>query len=754
MPNRLASSASPYLKQHQDNPVDWYPWGDEAFELARKLDRPIFLSVGYSSCHWCHVMAHESFEDAEVANLLNAEFVCIKVDREERPDVDEVYMTAVQLMSQRGGWPMSVFMTPDRRPFFTGTYWPKEDREGHPGFLTVVGQLATVWKSRRKDIEESATQISAALEEALTAPAPEADVELNKAFLDIAVQSLAESFDQLNGGFGAAPKFPPHTAIEFLLRYAMLPSPEPDLQEAAISMALFTLRAMVLGGIHDHVGGGFHRYSTDEKWLLPHFEKMLYDNALILGNLAQAAGMAAEIEPTLAQMFARAAQSIIDWLMREMLSEQSVFYSAQDADSEGEEGKFYTWRADEVEALIKHHAPVFMDAFQVTADGNFEDEATGLKTGVNILHLKEDLAGQFEQELEMLRVQRETRVAPGLDDKALVSWNGLTIGALADAGMWPLAQNALVGILAAEKSLGHLPHLISQGSGSGYGYLDDYAYLTQGILKLAVCVSYLEQQGELPQQGIPTEALIGQAVRLCREMITKFYDEENGGFFATSSDHEQLFGRTKPVFDQPTPSANAIAIRCLHQLGDRGRALKSLQSLKGWMARAPQATEALYTAAIALLYEGVDPESEGASAAEAPVIEVPATVASAAPVPTKLSADVIVKISAREIQANASGVGNGIISIAIPEGFHINSNTPPARWLTPTKIQVQGAKAEISYPPSVDEQYTGNIEIVFSVQLPSGESGIEFEMVVSYQACTESECLAPAEKVFTAVVVR
>jgi len=748
VPNRLASATSPYLLQHAENPVDWFTWGDEAFELAKKLDKPVFLSVGYSSCHWCHVMAHESFEDVSVADVLNENFVCVKVDREERPDVDEAYMTAVQLMSGRGGWPMSVFMTPDRRPFLTGTYWPKDDRGGQPGFLSICSQVASAWQARRQAVEESATQVAAAIEEALTTAPPEAEAALDAAMIGKAVEELVSSFDQVNGGFGAAPKFPPHTAIEFLLRFALTPSKDEELQEAAVSVALFTLRSMVLGGIHDHVGGGFHRYSTDEKWLLPHFEKMLYDNALMLGNLAQAAGISSQLEPALAQMFTRAAQGIIDWLMREMTSEQGLFFSALDADSEGEEGKFYTWTVAEVTGIVQHHAPVFMEAYGFEQEGNFEDEAHRAKTGANIAHLKEDLTAQFEQELEMLRVTREKRVHPGLDDKSLVGWNGLMIGALSDAGMWPLAQNATVGVFAAEKKLGKLPHQISREVPSGDAFLDDYAFFIQGLLKLAICISFLEENNEMPAQAIPSEALLAQAARLCREMVSKFYDEANGGFFGTSDQHEVLFGRTKPVFDQPTPSANSIAIRCLIQLGDETRARQSLNALLGWMQRAPHATEALYTAAISLI-EGYPADSD-------PQIEVVSSLVGTA-IPAaelKLSAEVEVKISGRELMADANHVGTGTISISIPEGFHLNSSKPPARWLVPTKIEIQGVKADIKYPDATEDQYRGQVEIPFLVHLPKGESGAEFELTVSYQACTDSECLAAAEKRFNAVVVR
>ncbi len=746
MPNRLAIETSPYLLQHAENPVDWYPWGDEAFEIAKQTDRPVFLSVGYSSCHWCHVMAHESFEDEQVGKLLNDGFVCIKVDREERPDVDEAYMTAVQLMTGRGGWPMSVFMTPDRKPFLTGTYWPKEDRDGHMGFVGVLNQVMSAWSTKRALVDESADKIAEALEQALSTKPPESNASFDFAFVDQAVTTLIADFDQVNGGFGTAPKFPPHSAIEFLFRYATSPSKDVELQEAALSAGLFTLRSMVLGGIHDHVGGGFHRYSTDASWLLPHFEKMLYDNALMLGNLANAVGICSELEPSLAELFSRTAQTLVDWLMREMTSEEGFFYSALDADSEGEEGKFYVWSVQEVVEILQHHAPVFLESFQFQVEGNFEDEATRRKTGANIPHLKQDLAGQFLQELEMLRVARETRVRPGLDDKGLIGWNGLMIGALGDAALWPLAQNAIVAILSAEKKLGHLPHQISKGVPSGHAYLEDYANLVQGIIKLAVCHGFMEDQGELPPQAIPADVLFNVAKRLCDEMVAKFYDEQDGAFFSTSSEHETLFGRTKPVFDQPIPSANAVAIRCLIQLGEEEKARKSIQALLGWMQRAPQATESLYSAAMLLLDPPGDLPAES--------VELPAEAVVAAPAPIAPKPEVKVSISSREFVAAGDGTGSASITISVPEGLHLNSATPPARWLVPTKLTINGLKSTIKYPEATNDRYEGEVTIPFTVQLPAGESGAEFEVVVSYQACTETECQEPKEKVLSAVVVR
>ena len=747
VPNRLASESSPYLLQHAENPVDWYPWSEEAFNRARELDRPVFLSIGYSSCHWCHVMAHESFEDNEIGTYLNDNFVCVKVDREERPDVDDAYMTAVQLMTGHGGWPMSVFMTPDRRPFFTGTYWPKQDQDGRMGFSTIIHQVAQAWGERREMVEQSATQIAEALQDAVGKEAPPATAPFSQEFIEHAIASMLAEFDEKNGGFGTAPKFPPHSAIEMLMRYVTLESGNVELQQAALSAALLTLRAMVFGGIHDHVGGGFHRYSTDERWLLPHFEKMLYDNALMLGNLAQAVGICADLEPPLADLFSRTAQNLVEWLMREMTSEEGYFFSALDADSEGEEGKFYTWTVDEVAHLLEHHAPVFMDAFQFDLEGNFEDEATHKKTGANIPHLQEDLGGQFLQELEMLRLDRERRVRPGLDDKGIVAWNGLMIGGLADAALWPLAQNAIIAVLKAEKEAGYFPHLLKPSGSQGPGFLDDYAHFIQGVIKLAICHTLMEEQGALPEQAVPADVLFGVAKRLCDEMTTKFYDEENGAFFGTSSDHEELFGRTKPVFDQPIPSANSVAIRCLLQLGDVERAKASIDALLGWMQRAPSATESLYTTAMML----VEPLTEEDIAVPVVVEEEPVVAVQEVKAAQK---SVEVTISAREIKADSEGKGQGLITIVVPEGLHLNSSNPPARWLVPTKVDFQGLPASVTYPESTNDQYAGTILVRFDLQLPAKESGAEFEVTISYQACTDSECLAPQEKRFSGVLYR
>jgi hypothetical protein len=741
MPNRLANETSPYLLQHQNNPVDWYPWGEEAFAKARAEDKPVFLSVGYSSCHWCHVMEHESFEDPEVARLLNENFVSVKVDREERPDVDEAYMTAVQLGSGRGGWPMSVFMTPDRKPFFAGTYFPKEDRGQYPGFTTLCRQIGLAWQSKRRDLQETAERYDEALRETLTTKVAATSNQFDEQTLAQTASTLISDFDQTHGGFGGAPKFPPHSALEFLMAYALRLTAKQDLREASLGVSLYTLEKMALGGIHDQVGGGFHRYSTDAEWLLPHFEKMLYDNALLLSNFARAAGIAHGLDPAMANLFVSAAQGIIDWLQREMTAPEGFFYSALDADSEGEEGKFYVWTVKEVQAVLGEDADAFLHAFNFKAEGNFRDEATGHQTGANIPHASENLGQQFVGHLRRLREAREARVRPGLDDKALVSWNGLMIGALADAGVPHLAERAAVAILEHETAHGTLPHQIAKGRPSGEGFLDDYANFVDGLIKLASFKEFLAEQGQ-PAPGLAADDLREHARRLAVIMVDRFYDRENGAFYSTSAGHEELFGRTKPVFDQPVPSGNAMAVRVLLEIGDVERARESVSALLGWMQRAPHATEALYASAMGLLSV---PDRAPENVAPAPE---PAPVVAAAP------AQVAVSVPSRELRADANGLARGEVRLQVPDGLHLNSENPPARWLTPTRVETQPVKATIEYPAAQADQYTGEVVIPFTVQIPPGQEAVEFELKVSYQACTETECLLPTERRFDAVAFR
>jgi uncharacterized protein len=719
MPNRLASETSPYLLQHQSNPVDWYPWGDEAFEKAKAEDKPVFLSVGYSSCHWCHVMEHESFEDEEVADILNRDFVSVKVDREERPDVDEAYMTAVQLSSGRGGWPMSVFMTPDRKPFFAGTYFPKNDRSGYPGFMSVLNQISQMWRTQRRDVEKAAGEFAVGLEQSRTRSAPRTFTKLDENALEQTIRALASDYDPNHGGFGEKPKFPPHTSFELLFAYAGRKEAPEDLRQIALHMALDTLRRMAFGGIHDHVGGGFHRYSTDERWLLPHFEKMLYDNALLLASFSRAAKIAAHFDPHLSDLYQRTAKGIVDWAFREMRNEDGLFYSALDADSEGEEGKFYVWTQQEIANVLGDRSQAFADAYSFQPEGNFHDEATGELTGANIPHLSEDVGAQFAAELQALREAREARVRPGLDDKALIAWNGLMIAGLAEAGEVDAAGQAAERILAAREEHGALPHQITKGQPRGDAFLDGYAYFIYGLIHHDLAA------GETRFES--------HARTLMDEMIQRFYDDQSGGFFMSSESHEMLFGRTKPAFDQPMPSPNAIAIRCLLHFGEYERAIQSVQELFGWMERAPGATESLWRAALPMV---------------AP--------ADAKPDETQVSSElkeVQVEVPTRELVAS-NGWAHGEIRLRIPEGVHINGPNPPARWLTPTLVAVEPLKAEIDYPAAKNDQYEQEVVIPFKVELPSGQSAAEFELQVTYQPCTDQECLLPVDRKFDCVVLR
>jgi uncharacterized protein len=737
MPNRLAHETSPYLLQHQDNPVDWYPWGEEAFRRAKEEDKPVFLSIGYSSCHWCHVMAHESFEDPDVASLLNGSFINVKVDREERPDIDDAYMTAVQLSSGHGGWPMSLFLTPDRKPFFAGTYFTKEDRGQSPGFKSIVRQLSKSWKLSRTEIQKAADDFAEALRQTLVREAPGTFDSFDEAFLGNVIRSLGATFDQELGGFGDAPKFPPHSAVELLMAYALRPEAPEDLREAALGMALGTLEGMVFGGIHDQVGGGFHRYSTDRLWRLPHFEKMLYDNALMLRNLSRAAAISVEIDTDLAATFERGAAGILEWLDREMLSPEGLYYSAIDADSEGEEGKFYVWTEAETREALGERADKFMEAYLFQPEGNFEDEATREKTGANIPVPDAGKFGLFEEELQMLLEARDERARPQRDDKILVGWNGLVIAGLAEAGQFEKAERAALAILDYEKKLGHLPHQIAGGIPTGFGFLEDYSALGFALFELGAMRAMIDEmshrQADLPFPTSEWDAgfWFQHAARLTKEMIELFYDEERGGFYASSTQHEVLFGRTKPFFDQPLPSGNAMAMRCLMALGQEEIARKTLQVALGWMQRIPHATEAMTLASLPLL---------------APTVEKPAEEKRAA-----VSADVKLSLSPREIEADDEGWGHATLRLEIPEGMHINGHQPPANWLHATKVEVKPLAFKAIYPEG--DQHEGSVEIGIDVALPPAEKAGEFEVWVSYQLCTETECLAPKEKAIDGVVI-
>lgn len=571
MPNRLAGESSPYLLQHRDNPVDWLPWGPDAFERAKAESKPVFLSVGYSSCHWCHVMAHESFEDLEVASVLNRSFISVKVDREERPDVDEAYMTAVQLQSGRGGWPMSAFLTPNREPFFAGTYFPKAS------FLSLLRQVEGAWQGQRAQVEASAREFREAVESALARPAPMATHALSLQLLAGAVQALHHEFDEDHGGFGEAPKFPPHAALAFLLDFAEAEGVDPAERSEARRMAELTLAKMCLGGIHDHVGGGFHRYSTDAIWLLPHFEKMLYDNALMLGNLVRAS----RFKGPWSGLFDRAAKGIVRWLGETMRTADGLLGTAVDADSEGEEGKYTVWTVDEVRAVLGERAEAFLAAYRFDPEGNFRDEAAGHRTGANIPHLAEDDGDRFAKDLAAMRAVRRRRVPPLFDHKALVGLNGMAAGALAEAGERPMAEEIFAALDRFIPAGGPIPRQITEGRVSGQGFLEDYV----GLLEVWCALG----KGDLDA----FDARFGPGAA--------FRDVRAGDYYETTENHERLFGRTKPVFDHPIPSGNARMAKALARMGEVAEARRIVEANLGWVERAPSSTAGLLQAGLAVL---------------------------------------------------------------------------------------------------------------------------------------------------------
>lgn len=595
--NRLAEEKSPYLLQHAENPVDWYPWGEEAFSKARTGNKPVFLSIGYSTCHWCHVMAHESFEDPEVAGLMNEVFVSVKVDREERPDIDGVYMTVCQALTGSGGWPLSIIMTPDKEPFFAATYIPKETRFGRIGMLELVPRIREMWLTRKSEVLESVGQITATLSRTVTKPGQVPGEQE----LQLAYDQLSIRYDADEGGFGTAPKFPtPHNLL-FLLRYWRRTG-----NEDALSMVEKTLGAMRRGGIYDHIGYGFHRYSTDANWLVPHYEKMLYDQALLAIAYIEAYQAIGKEE------YARTAREIFSYVLRDMTSPEGGFYSAEDADSEGEEGKFYLWTAGEIkQALPGTEADLAMKVFNTNKDGNYLDEVSGSKTGKNILHLTETIlkiASSLditEQELleklgqirEKLFDYRKKRVRPHRDDKILTDWNGLMIAALSkgarvlnEASYADTARQAAE-FISAKLILpdGKLLHRYRDGEAAVPANLDDYAFLVYGLMELYETtfeVGYLKT-----------------ALKLNGELLEHFWDNEAGGFFFTADDAESLIIRRKEIYDGAVPSGNSVAMLNLLRLGRiiadarlEDKAAKIGQAFAETVSESPSAYTMLMTA--------------------------------------------------------------------------------------------------------------------------------------------------------------
>jgi uncharacterized protein YyaL (SSP411 family) len=579
-PNRLINEKSPYLLQHAYNPVDWYPWCDEAFERAKIEDKPIFLSIGYSTCHWCHVMEKESFEDEEVAKILNENFIPIKVDREERPDIDTVYMTICQAMTGHGGWPLTIIMTPDKKPFFAGTYIPKHSRYGRIGLIELLQKVVEIWKENKDKVISLAEQITNEIKEAIEKV--EKGNIIDETIFTLAYKELEENFDPEYGGFGEAPKFPTPHNLMFLLRYWKRTG-----NAKAIDMIEQTLKGMWLGGIYDQIGFGFHRYSTDRKWLVPHFEKMLYDQALI--SLA----CIETYQATGKEKYAVLCSEVFSYVIDNLTNTDGGFFSAEDADSEGEEGKFYLWEYSELEKILNQSELNFViENFNIRKDGNYIDELKRSRTGKNIFHLSSELEGEKRKIWESIRLKllkhRNNRIRPLKDDKILTDWNGLTISSLAKGYLTFGVEDY---IKIAEKSAnfilknmltndGKLLHRFRDGEAKINGHLDDYAFLAWGLI-------------ELYEATFKTKYL-KKAIELTNKMIELFWDENNGGFFL--SENEDVLFKQKEIYDGAIPSGNSVALLVLIKLSKiTGRSdlneltFKLVETFSGTVSKHPSA---------------------------------------------------------------------------------------------------------------------------------------------------------------------
>ncbi len=742
--NSLVHETSPYLLQHAHNPVNWLPWGEEAFALARKENKPIFLSVGYSTCYWCHVMERESFENEEVAAILNEYYVCIKVDREERPDVDEQYMLATQLTGRGGGWPNSVWLMPDGRPWMAATYFPREQ------FMQVLLRLAAIWKEHPEAVEKQASAFTEGIKEAAQGSATLAPQRLNPLLVPGLLAHMQEQFDAEHGGFGSRPKFPPHGNLEFLLHlakvreaFAATDGPAPK------EMILQTLDAIWQGGIHDHVGGGFHRYATDERWLLPHFEKMLYDNAQLMRSYTAAYELTKEERNRLA------VADIFAWLKREMTDPAGGFYSALDSESEGHEGKSYVWTISELRAVLSEtEADLFASVYNFEAAGNFAEERSGERTGANIPHLTQSLAkiaaehgipepklsAQLAAIREKLLVARDQRVPPHRDDKVLASWNGLMISALAQAGhslnepaYTQAAANAAQFVWQEMQHEGALHRSWRAGTAHLPGYLDDYAYLAEGLLELHTSTG--------------DEKWLQRTKILVDRMIADFEDSA-GGFFFTSAAHDELLIRSKNVLGGGNlPTANGVAAQVLLRLAEKtgeqryaDSARRTVEALSATINRAPQATEGLVVAAHML-------NLSSPSLPRADYEKFPVSVNLVKPT-TPLEPGAKAEIEVR---------------IRIAEGWHLYGENPDAEFVSPTTLSAEELELletiEIVAPPgnrrfdevAKQELVIYEAEAIFLVKLQIRSDAVAEKTILrlpfQFQACDQSRCLAPQKTV-------
>ena len=721
--NRLVHETSPYLLLHAHNPVDWYPWSDEALELAKKENRLIFLSVGYSTCYWCHVMEREVFSNPEIAEMMNKNFINIKIDREERPDLDEIYMTATQLLIQRGGWPNSVFLTPDLKPFYAGTYFPPTDMPGRPGFPTILDAVHEAWVTREAEVIESANQISKTIEMAISRGFTALNARaLDRVLVTAALDYLRTSYSHAYGGFGRAPKFPSPANLEFLLseyeRKSELQTP-PAGNESLLKMITHTLDMMAYGGMYDQVGGGFHRYSVDAKWLIPHFEKMLYDNAQLAKVYLQAYQLTQE------PRYRRVAEEIFGFIFREMTAPEGGFYAALDAETDAEEGKYYVWTADEIQKVLgKKDAKHFNDVYGVDKGPNFEGKSVlYVPKGSVVESAVKDLSTAREKLLKA-RAEREY---PLLDTKVIVNWNGLMIDALAygyqvlgEEQYLAAASKAAQFVLdTLRKPDGELWHTYTAGVVKQDAYLDDYAFFVRGLLGL------YHATGE--------EKWLDSARTLTDTMIQLFWDDKNGGFYYTKADAKHLIVRTKKPYDSAIPSGNAVAVKNLLAFGAdyRNYAEKTLRTFSDSMAQSPSSFMHMH---FALNHYLMTAEKEFD-------IATPSLVTAATAI--KAENDEIFKVE---------------VQLKIAAGWHINANPAGQDNLIPTTLEVdtdmpveiidiaypKGRSARFEFSDESLNVYEDSLTIPLKLKRKSNATGSsKVTLKLTYQPCNDTECLFP-----------
>ena len=713
--NRLSGELSPYLRLHAHNPVDWYPWGEEALAKARREDKPIFLSVGYSSCYWCHVMERLVFSDPDIAHLMNQFFVNIKVDREERPDIDKIYMMATQLMTGHGGWPNSVFLTPDLKPFFAGTYFPPEDSHGRPGFPRVIQALHVAWQEKREELEKQADQISQSIARRHTIQT--VSEKTGEDLFGKAIDHIEKRFDPINGGLGTVPKFPPDHALNLLLTaYRQNP------QAKYLDMVEQTLHHMALGGIRDHLGGGFHRYATDAKWRVPHFEKMLYNQALLTHNFLSA------YQITNKTAYRIAAEEILDFVLREMTDPKGGFYSAIDAETEAEEGAYYTWTEQDIRQTLKKDADFFLSCYALApmpkgATGVIyktdTDSALSVRHQIDVTTLRPHLSPLKEKLLNT----RSQRIRPLLDDKIITAWNGLMIGAysrayevLARTEYLTTAQKAADFIHNNLRNAdGDLHRIYREGQRKGEAYQEDYAYLIDGLLHL--------------YRATHSARYLQDALSLSERMHTAFWDTLNGGYFLTRDQNEMIV-RTKSFYDSALPSGNAVALHGLWEL----RTLTQ---------------NPLYAQRALALTNSFAPLAQNTPGALLHFIH--GTMMASSPI---LAPDRLVTASATALPSDSANILKVNVRLNIASGWHIQASNPTDDYLIPTRLSLDTDTAEITqinYPPAQDLQfpfveraiavYTDSLTVPLILSFKTRPQNLS--LLLTYQACDSTRCLSP-----------